>query len=221
MIVQPDFLDHWKTCLLVTLTNSESAILCVLRFWAHCQNRRQWEFEAMTPQILSAICRWTGDAQTFWDAMLQTFIEVDGKKLVAHDWRETNSSLIAAWQRGQYGKMGGRPKTLGKPVRFDAETLDKPEKRRVEKSREDKNTHSSSKNVGPNGSDPAAKNLIESLSLDPAYAGIDVPREYQKMVRWCKTNQKIPSERRFVNWLNRVERPMSLNLPAPKGTNVW
>lgn len=50
---------------------------------------------------------------------------------------------------------------------------------------------------------------LRSLSADPAYAGMDVPREHAKMVRWCDTNGKQPSRRRLINWLNRAERPMT------------
>jgi len=46
------------------------------------------------------------------------------------------------------------------------------------------------------------------LKADAAYEGIDVDREHAKMVRWCEANHKKPSRRRFINWLNRVERPM-------------
>ncbi len=52
---------------------------------------------------------------------------------------------------------------------------------------------------------------LKALSLDPAYTGLDVPREHAKMVRWCDTNRKQPSRRRFINWLNRSERPMTAN----------
>lgn len=50
---------------------------------------------------------------------------------------------------------------------------------------------------------------LKNLSSDPAYTGLDVPREHAKMIRWCETNGKQPSRKRLVNWLNRAERPMS------------
>lgn len=51
------------------------------------------------------------------------------------------------------------------------------------------------------------------LSADPAYEGIDVHREHRKMIRWCEVNRKTPSRRRFLNWLNRAERPMDGKAP--------
>lgn len=49
---------------------------------------------------------------------------------------------------------------------------------------------------------------LNALKTNPAYAGLDVAREHAKMVAWCSVNGKQPSRRRFVNWLNRAEKPM-------------
>lgn len=49
---------------------------------------------------------------------------------------------------------------------------------------------------------------IQGLKTDPAYKGIDVQREHYKMIRWCKENKQQPSRRRFVRWLNRIDKPM-------------
>lgn len=106
MIVQPDFADHWKTELLVRVCGSETAVRCLLRFWSHCQNRKKWSFEDMTPELLAAICRWPGDAAIFWSAMTQTFIDVKGKTATAHEWEEANARLVHNWT---VGKSGGRP----------------------------------------------------------------------------------------------------------------
>jgi len=77
MIVQPDFADHWKTELLIRVTGSEASVRCLLRFWSDCQNRRKWKFYGMTPATLAAVCKWTGDPETFWNAMTQTFLDID------------------------------------------------------------------------------------------------------------------------------------------------
>jgi hypothetical protein len=64
------------------------------------------------------------------------------------------------------------------------------------------------------GAAPTSKTVSDSdwlktLEADPAYAGMDVPREYAKMRRWCQANNRQPTRRRFVNWMNRCERPMT------------
>jgi hypothetical protein len=50
---------------------------------------------------------------------------------------------------------------------------------------------------------------IEQLCNDPAYQGIEVKREHGKMVNWCKVKGATPTRRRFINWLNRAEKPMT------------
>lgn len=56
----------------------------------------------------------------------------------------------------------------------------------------------------------------KSLATNPAYAGIDVEREFAKMGAWCQLNRKQPSRRRFLNWLNRADCPMA---GVANGTN--
>lgn len=51
---------------------------------------------------------------------------------------------------------------------------------------------------------------IESLVASPAYAGIDVRREMLKCENWCSARRKQFSRRRFVNWLNNCEVPLSI-----------
>ena len=109
MIVDPDFLDHWRTRMLVdALGGDESAPLYVIRIWGHCQQRRADAF-AMPAAGLKALCRAPGDAAALETALIDAgFIERDGLTLRVPKWSEKNASLIAAWKNG--GK-GGRPKT--------------------------------------------------------------------------------------------------------------
>lgn len=107
MIIETDFLDHWKTRLIVRLLETESAPLHIIRLWSHCQTRKTNRFPDWNPEILSAVCKWGGDANVFWSAILQTFGRIEDGCFVAHQWDEVNSSLIASWSNG--GK-GGRPK---------------------------------------------------------------------------------------------------------------
>lgn len=130
MIVDPDFLDHWKTRTLVGLLgNDELAPLYVIRIWAHCQNRRQDRFQGMSALALVALCRFTGsDPQAFERALTDSgFISREGDTLIVNGWHEKNASLFASWTNG---KLGGRPKTHGK-------THGPPDKRREEKIREE------------------------------------------------------------------------------------
>jgi hypothetical protein len=54
-----------------------------------------------------------------------------------------------------------------------------------------------------------AEEIIGALKENPAYKGINIDREFRKMLVWCETNGKQASQKRFINWLNRVETPMA------------
>jgi len=56
--------------------------------------------------------------------------------------------------------------------------------------------------------------FLKSLQSNPAYQGIDIDKEMGKCQAWCIVNSKVLTARRFVNWLNRAEKPIS----APKAT---
>jgi hypothetical protein len=60
----------------------------------------------MNPATLAAICRWTGDEHVFWNAMVETFLDIEGDVVVAHEWETINSRLIHNWT---VGPKGGRP----------------------------------------------------------------------------------------------------------------
>lgn len=108
MIVSPDFPSHWKTQLLIRLTGTHESVLCLLKFWAHCQNRKTHRFTGINPSVLASICNWAGEPEKLWNAMLESkFIEVDGEQLIAHQWNEYNGTLISNWKNGS---LGGRPK---------------------------------------------------------------------------------------------------------------
>lgn len=115
MIVDPDFLDHWKTLMLVNSLGDPAAPLYVLRLWAHCQLRRQSEFENLPPEALKALCRFPGPANKLDSSLMASgFIRRDESILIVCNWDDYNSSLIAAWGNG---RRGGRPKkTQTKPT---------------------------------------------------------------------------------------------------------
>jgi len=50
---------------------------------------------------------------------------------------------------------------------------------------------------------------LTEIATNPAYTGINVRHELGKMQAWCSVNRKQPSRQRFINWLNRAERPIA------------
>jgi hypothetical protein len=50
---------------------------------------------------------------------------------------------------------------------------------------------------------------LTGLEQDPTYAGLNIRTEFGKMSAWCSANHKQPSRRRFVNWINRADKPLN------------
>jgi len=126
MIVDPNFLDHWKTKMLVFLTGEPTAPFVVLRLWAHCQERQTWHFKNMHPFALKAICNWEGDGENLKKILIECrWIEDHPTDVILHDWDIVNASLVKNWFNG---KNGGRPKkeTQEKPNGNPTETQRKP-----------------------------------------------------------------------------------------------
>jgi len=115
VIVDPDFLDHWKTRMLVdSLGSDELAPVYIIRLWAHCQQRRMYAFDNLNAAALRAICRYKGDAD-FEAAMTACgYVSRDESGVLeVCGWAEYNATLIANWKNG---KLGGRPKKEAKPA---------------------------------------------------------------------------------------------------------
>lgn len=108
MIVQPDFVEHWKSRQLVNLTGDESALLAVLRLWTHCQHSKRSEFPHMTPAQLASVCHWGSRKPACHVALVKAgFVDrLSPRGFAAHQWSEHNAQLIQKWNAGA---KGGRP----------------------------------------------------------------------------------------------------------------
>lgn len=109
MIVDPDFLDHWKTRLVVDLLGGdELAPLYILRIWGHCQARKKADGITISAAGLRALCRCTtASAEALEAALVEAgFIERDGGEIRVIDWAVRNSKLVTAWQNGAAGGRG-------------------------------------------------------------------------------------------------------------------
>jgi hypothetical protein len=107
MIVQPNFLDHWKTNALAATIGRLEAITALLALWSHCQNQRTWQFPD-NELMIAGICRFTGNPRVLIDTLLQLNLleKVGENTLEVHEWAETNAKLLHNWDAG---KKGGRP----------------------------------------------------------------------------------------------------------------
>lgn len=60
---------------------------------------------------------------------------------------------------------------------------------------------------------------VISLEGEPSLKGINVRQEIGKCQFWCRTNQKLPTRRRIVNWLNKAERVTDLKAQGAQYAN--
>lgn len=107
MIIEPDFLDHWKTQMLIGLTHDKSSPLLVIRLWAHCHQRKAWIFPEMSNEALKAVCRWEGEADRLRGLLTECgFLDKESECIRVHEWEVVNYVMVRNWTNG---KSGGRP----------------------------------------------------------------------------------------------------------------
>jgi hypothetical protein len=150
VIVDPDFLDHWRTRMVVDALGDELAPTYILRLWAHCQARKS-DRHAMPPAGLKAQCRYVGDAALFEQALTDAgFVKREGDSVHVLGWAEQNAALLAAWENGARGgrptkKPKQNPRVTGsKPTGNPSETHGEPDANpdETDKSRSDKTSPS-------------------------------------------------------------------------------
>ena len=108
MIIQPDFLTHWKVQALSGIIGRAEALTALLALWGHCQNSKTYVFEFTLP-MLAGICQYQGDAAQLHRAMLDCRLldPLENGRYEVHGWAEKNASYQAAWSNGA---KGGKPK---------------------------------------------------------------------------------------------------------------
>ena len=136
MILDPDFLTHWKTRALIGALDDKCAPLYLIALWSHCQNRRRGEFDDLTPTAIKGICGFEGEAESLEKALIEVgFAErISTGAFVVSGWAEKNAQLLAAWENGA---KGGRPAKYPRDNPVDNPSTN-PGDTRVEKSREEK-----------------------------------------------------------------------------------
>lgn len=141
MIVDPDFLTHWKTqALTEALDNDTAAPSYVIALWAHCQLRRTDRFEGISHGTFAKICRYPfkGDSGAFFEAMKECgFVDIEGDMIIAHGWAEANAKLITSWQNGKLGGRSVNPTGTQQEPKKQKVELGTLEKRREDRRREE------------------------------------------------------------------------------------
>ncbi len=102
MIIEMDFMGHWKTRALMAAIGRGEALQALILLWGHCQSRKAWEFE-LSPLKLAGICGFEGDATKLMETM-RALQWIDPAEEAGwfrvHDWGETNASLVGKWAGG-------------------------------------------------------------------------------------------------------------------------
>lgn len=218
--IKPEFFKHDVVASLNPLTR-----LLFVGLWcmADCAGR----LEDRPARIKVEVLPYDSDADV--DAMLDALHDVG--LIVRYRADETGCIQVASFRAHQ--RITGKeaetvsrfpvptPETTGKHSGNNGETTWKQLGRQEGKGRETEGKGNGREGgaggqiVCAAGAAPAANDgeWLASLRENPAYSGTDIDREYAKMQTWCATNRKTPSRRRFINWLNRIERPMQ---PATK-----
>ena len=126
MIVTADFIEHWKTSMLMQNCDCEG-VLCILRLWSFCQTRKT---DILPASQIEHIAKWTGQKGILLKALFELrFIDkIDDATVRMHDFAAVNNQMFSRWENG---KKGGRPKTERKPNDNRTETEQKPNHNRT------------------------------------------------------------------------------------------
>ena len=80
--------------------------------------------------------------------------------------------------------------------------------KRTKKRGEEKRGEETKKRREPTLSHLSLPEFLNHLKSKPAYQGIDLENEWSKCETWSETKGYKISYRRFVNWINRAEKPI-------------
>ena len=92
MILQPDFLYHWKVQALCGAIGRAEALTALLALWGHCQTSKAYVFDFTLP-MLAGICHYQGDAAILHQALLDCRLidPLENGRYEIHGWAENNA----------------------------------------------------------------------------------------------------------------------------------
>jgi len=137
-------------------------------------------------------------------------LDSDGENVAPHNWHRRQFESDSSTERVKRFRnvsetlvetapeTDTEPETEPEQSRAETETRGKPRQRPVQ----------------------ADDEFLDGLQKNPAYSALNVRHCYQRMVAWCDVNNKQPSRRRFINWLNREDKPMIAPAKKPGNANV-
>lgn len=204
MIVDPDFLTHWKTQMLIVEMNDPAAPLYVIALWGHCQQRRKSHFDSLPLNGLKAICRYPGDPALLLAALTNSgFLDETEAGFTVHDWDDVNAKLVAQWENGRKGGAHGKPKPT--PPAPQADPTGNPrlpdrEERRGEDGLEEREQIKAALDAVI----PSAADVVKfGLGCTPV-----IPAEYstEQHAKHSETHRWITANGLLIDWRQRFRR---------------
>jgi len=187
---------------------------------------------------IEGICGWWGADGEMLAAMLRAgFLHSEGGVYLVHDWLEHQGHISAFKKKGRdnaikrWGVKLENPNktTLPDDTSIPASTATRYAPTELAELAELAERSKALKSPPPPPPDNGAPLLpkkkgrpkvtfgddesgdaawFKELADDIAYRGIHIEVEFSKMKRWCAQKGKPPTRTRFINWLNRADRPI-------------
>jgi hypothetical protein len=154
------------------------------------------------------------DAESLVEELVKRgLLDSDGKNVTPHNWHQRQFQSDVSTERVKRYRNVSRnvTETLPEQIRDRSETESETEQSRDPSRGKPRSVRAP---VLPD------EEFLDGLQKNPAYSMLNVRLCYHRMLAWCETNGKQPSRRRFINWLNREDKPMGgLNGKTQTGKN--
>jgi hypothetical protein len=129
-------------------------------------------------------------------------LDSDGMNLTPHNWHNRQFDSDSSTERVQRYRNVTRnvSETLESRDRTEPETEPETEQRAA--------TSRAKPRSAPRKPVLPDDEWLDGLQKNPAFSSLNVRLCYHKMLAWCEVNNRNPSRRMFINWLNREDKPM-------------
>ena len=110
MKIEPSFVSHWKTRILISKCG-HAAALGLISLWGACKIKREYSGLKLNKTRLAAIMDYTGDRNVLWETMTDPdapWLDAEeGGTWELHGFAEHQKQVILLWNRGK-NREGGR-----------------------------------------------------------------------------------------------------------------
>ena len=115
MKLDPGFISHWKTELLIADLGAEG-VIAILRLWGNAQIKRQYSGLVLTPRRLAMETKWKGDENHLFSVLTDPdapwLDQDDDGTFSIHGFNEHQNQIVKLWTlnpNGRGGKVSPKP----------------------------------------------------------------------------------------------------------------